>query len=426
MKVALINTSDAGGGAAEACMRLLKALQQQHVDATMVVQNKTRIDSSVYSIERSSVDKALSNFNFFYERLPFIAFQERDRSVRFAFSTANAGTDISNEQIIKDADILHIHWTNSGFLSVKDLKKLFLLNKPIVWTLHDMWAFTGGCHYAGSCNHFINQCGNCYFLRNPASDDISHNGWLRKQDMYNAVKNLSIVTCSNWLGQVAKKSSLLDEADVQAIPNPIDTDLFSPKDKIAARKKWRVGNDAKVILFGAANINDRRKGITYLVEALQILKTQYNLADPVEMVIFGKNKHFDTTTLPFPVHQLNIITSASDLAEIYSMADVYVSPSIEDNLPNTIMEAMACGTPCVAFNTGGIPDMIVHQENGYLAEFKSAADLANGLRSILNAHNWQALSKAAREKVIADFNNEKVARQYIEVYKNALSRKGDK
>ncbi|TWR30400.1 glycosyltransferase [Mucilaginibacter pallidiroseus] len=426
MKVALINTSDAGGGAAEACMRLLKALQQQHVNAKLVVQHKTRANDNVYTIERSSVDKALSNFNFFYERLPFIAFQERDKLVRFAFSTANAGTDISNQAIIRDADILHIHWTNSGFLSIKDLKKLFLLNKPIVWTLHDMWAFTGGCHYAGSCNHFINQCGNCYFLRNPSSNDISHQGWLRKQDMYSAVKNLSIVTCSNWLGQVAKKSSLLDEANIQAIPNPIDTDLFSPKDKIAAHNKWGVGTNAKVILFGAANINDRRKGITYLVEALHILKKEYDMGNPVEIVIFGKNKHFDTSTLPFPVHQLNIITSAADLAEIYSLADVYVSPSIEDNLPNTIMEAMACGTPCVAFNTGGIPDMIVHQEHGYLAEFKSAADLANGLYSILNAPNWQALSVAAREKVLADFNNDKVANQYIDVYKNALSRKGDK
>jgi glycosyltransferase involved in cell wall biosynthesis len=422
MKVALINTSDAGGGAAEACMRLLKALQLQQVDVTMVVQDKRRTEGRVYSVEKTAVDKARSKFNFFYERLPFIAFQERDKSVRFAFSPANAGTDISNEQVIKDADILHLHWTNSGFLSIKDIKKLFALNKPIVWTLHDMWAFTGGCHYSGSCNHFINQCGNCYFLSKPDDNDISYSGWLRKRDMYTAAKNISFVTCSNWLGDVAKQSSLLKNASIQAIPNPIDTDIFSPKDKVTVRAKWKVDPSAKIILFGAANINDRRKGITYLVEALHRLKNNYTQDSPVEIVIFGKNKHFDVSTLPFPVHQLNVISSPTDMAEIYSLANVYVSASIEDNLPNTIMEAMACGTPTVAFNTGGIPDLIDHQQNGYLAEFESAADLAAGIKQILTSANADEFSAAARDKVLREFNNDKVAGQYIRLYNTILNK----
>jgi glycosyltransferase involved in cell wall biosynthesis len=421
MKVALINTSDAGGGAAEACMRLLKALQQQSVDVTMVVQHKRRAEERVYTIEKSMVDKARINFNFFYERLPFIAFQARDRSVRFAFSTANAGTDISKEKVIQEADILHLHWTNAGFLSIKDIKKLFALNKPIVWTLHDMWAFTGGCHYSGECDHFINQCGNCYFLRRPNDDDLSHSGWLLKSDMYAAARNISFVTCSNWLGRVAKQSALLKDANIQAIPNPIDTNVFSPKDKVAGRAKWNVNQNSKIILFGAANINDRRKGISYLVEALHLLKNNYPKNGTVEMVIFGKNKHFDTGTLPFPVHQLNIISSASDLAEIYSLADVYVSPSIEDNLPNTIMEAMACGTPAVAFNTGGIPDMIEHQTNGYLAAFKSSADLAAGLNQLLTTNKESEFAAAARDKVLLEFNNAKVAGQYISLYQSVLT-----
>jgi glycosyltransferase involved in cell wall biosynthesis len=424
MKVALINTSDSGGGAAEACMRLLKALQLQRVDVTLVVQHKKRAEQRVYTIEKTALDRTRSNFNFFYERLPFIAFRERDKSVRFAFSTANAGTDISREKVIQDADILHLHWTNSGFLSIKDLKKLFALNKPIVWTLHDMWAFTGGCHYAGTCDHFMQECGDCYFLRNPQKNDISHSGWLRKSDMFASANNISFVSCSNWLGSVAKQSSLLKDASVQAIPNPIDTELFSPKDRSAARTRWGVNPSAKIILFGAANINDRRKGISYLVEALQHLKNDYPQGTPVEIVIFGKNKHFDTSTLPFPVHQLNIINSPADLADIYSMADVHVSPSIEDNLPNTIMEAMACGTPCVAFNTGGIPDLIDHQQNGYLAEFKSATGLAEGLNTILNAANDQELSAAARDKVLRDFNNTKVAGQYIRLYQSILNKGG--
>ncbi|AMR30547.1 hypothetical protein A0256_03470 [Mucilaginibacter sp. PAMC 26640] len=419
MKVALINTSDSGGGAAEACIRLLKALQQQQVDATMVVQNKNRNDPNVYAVDRTKLDKAHSSFTFLYERLPFIAFQANDRSVRFAFSTAGAGTDISDEQVIKEADILHIHWTNSGFLSISDLKKLIGLNKPIVWTLHDMWVFTGGCHYAGDCSHFKNECGNCYFLRKPKPDDISHSGWLRKSKMLADNRNLKFVTCSNWLGAVAKESSLLKGANIQAIPNPVDTAIFSPKDKAAARMKRGIGPSKKIILFGAANIADRRKGLSYLINALQYLKNYAGMQD-LEVMIFGKNKRFDTSTLPFPVHQLNLITSPAEMAELYSLADVFLLPSVEDNLPNTVMEAMACGTPVIAFDTGGLPDLIDHQVNGYLAAFKSAADLAAGVNYVLNEH--ARLASAAREKVLREFNFEKVAGQYLEVYRSMLGR----
>jgi glycosyltransferase involved in cell wall biosynthesis len=420
MKVALINTSDSGGGAAEACMRLLKALQQNNVDVTMLVQDKKRDEERVYATNKTLIDKARANFNFLYERLPFIALHERDKTVRFAFSTANAGTDISNHRVIKEADIIHLHWTNSGFLSINDLKKLVALNKPIVWTLHDMWAFTGGCHYSGPCNHFINQCGNCYYLRNPSDDDISHDGWLRKKDMLAKAKNISFVTCSNWLAGVALKSALLDIENIRAIPNPIDTGIFSPGDKNTARAKWGISAGAKVILFGAANINDKRKGIGFLVDALQHLKNSYTCPE-VEIVLFGKNKHFDTAALPFPVHQLNTITNANDLVSIYSLADVFVSPSVQDNLPNMIMEAMACGTPVAAFNTGGIPDLIDHQQNGYLAEFESAVDLAKGIHQLLYSTTVQGFSAAARNKVLRDFNNDKVAGQYIQLYQSVLT-----
>jgi glycosyltransferase involved in cell wall biosynthesis len=421
MKVALINTSDAGGGAAEACMRLLKALQQQSVDVTMVVQQQNSAESAVYSVERNWFGKLRSKFNFLLERIPFMLFYERDRSARFAFSPAKAGTDISTLKAILDADIIHLHWTNSGFLSIKDLKKLLALNKPVIWTLHDMWAFTGGCHYSGPCKHFKNQCGNCYFLREPQDNDLSHDGWLLKRDMLSVAQNLSIVTCSHWLGEVAMKSTLLRGFIIQAIPNPIDTKLFVTKDKAAARAKWGIKADAKIVLFGAANINHVRKGISYLIDALNLLKTENAGTENVEVVIFGKNKHFDTSTLPFPVYQLNTITSPTDLADIYSMADVFVSPSTEDNLPNMIMEAMSCGTPVVAFNTGGIPDLIDHQVNGYMAEFKSFTDLAMGIKDVLNSANHDRYATAARDKVKRMFNNEKVARQYMQLYQSVLS-----
>lgn len=418
MKITLINTADAGGGAAAACHRLLKALAGQKVDVRLLVQYKKTNDERVEGIVNNSISKIKAQLNFLRERIPFILFHEKDKSVRFAFSSANAGTSIVNQTLVKDADILHLHWTNSGFLSIADLKELVAIGKPIVWTLHDMWAFTGGCHYSGTCDNFMRECGNCIFLRDAGDNDLSHKGWLRKAALFAGAKNITFVTCSQWLAGVAKQSSLLKDFRIQAIPNPIDIHVFSPKDKIVARTKRGIDQQAKIILFGAANINDKRKGITYLVNALNILDENYTSSQPIEMVIFGKNKHFDVSKLPFKVHELNLITSQEELAEIYSMADVFVTPSLEDNLPNTVMEALSCGTPVVAFNIGGIPEMIDHQQNGYLAEFKSAKDMAKGLNEILNVADVAELAKNSRQKVLNNYTNEIVAKQYIDLYKS--------
>lgn len=415
MKVTLINTADTGGGAPAACMRLLKALVQNGVDVTMTVQQKLTTEQRV----TATTGKRMAKANFLLERLPFIAFEEKDKTVRFAFSPANSGSNIADHPAIREADVLHLHWTNSGYLSIKNLQQLLQLGKPVVWTLHDMWAFTGGCHYSNGCDHFVNQCGNCWMLRHPRENDLSHKVWKRKFAMLQSAQNLTIVSCSNWLGNVSRGSGLLGNRSTVAIPNPIDIDTFSPKDKIAVRKKWGIDTDAKIILFGAANINDRRKGITYLVEALHLLKQQTGDAS-IQMVIFGKNKHFDTGTLPFRVKELSIISAENNLVEIYSAADVFVSPSLEDNLPNMIMEALACGTPVAAFNTGGIPDLVDHQQNGYLAEYKSAADLAAGMYHLLFSADTAVLSSAARQKVLDNFTNSKVAKQYIDLYNSIL------
>jgi glycosyltransferase involved in cell wall biosynthesis len=422
MKVTLINTADAGGGAPAACMRLLKALELKQVDAHMLVQEKMTNEPLVTSIDHGFISRLKIRFNFLYERLPFIWFRAKDRSVRFAFSTADRGTDISDQPDILNADILHLHWTNSGFLSISNLKKLFETGKPVVWTLHDMWAFTGGCHYTGDCDHFVNECGDCWMLRHPGNEDISHTGWRRKNDMLKAAKNIVFVTCSHWLADIARTSSLLKGFRIETIPNPIDIDIFSPKDRTAARAKWNIDPQSKIILFGAANILDRRKGISYLVEALNDLKSNYTDTANIEIVIFGKNKSFDVNQLPFKVHELHIIISQYDLAELYGRADVFVTPAIEDNLPNTVMEALACGTPVVAFNTGGIPDMVEHKQNGYLAEFKSSKDFAAGIHYILNSDRKSELAANARNKVLQNFTNEIVASKYIAVYQSILNK----
>ncbi len=419
MKVTLINTSDAGGGAPVACMRLLKALTLREVNAGLLVKEKKTNEPRVSSIGKGLLNRIKNSFDLLYERIPFILFKAKDKTLRFAFSTANAGTDISKHNEILGADVLHLHWINFGYLSINDLKKLFQTGKPVVWTLHDMWAFTGGCHYAGECDHFERHCGDCWMLRDQNEHDLSFTGWMRKSEMLKDAKNMVFVTCSHWLAGVARKSSLLEGFRIETIPNPIDTAVFLPKDKATARKKWNIAPDAKIILFGAANITDRRKGIVYLVEALDELKKNY-AGQNIEIVIFGKNKSFDTGTLPFKVSDLNLIQSQDDLVELYSLADVFVTPAIEDNLPNTVMESLACGTPVVAFNTGGIPDMVEHKRNGYLAEFKSAADFAAGIHYVFNAENSVELATNARKKVLDNFTNEIVAAKYIDLYQSIL------
>lgn len=420
MKVTLINTSDAGGGAPAACMRLLKALTADDVDVHLLVNEKHTDEERVERASQNAFGRFKSKSDFYYERLPFILFHEKDKSLRFAFSSANAGTNISSNYLITDADLLHLHWTNSGFLSINNLKQLIDLKKPVVWTLHDMWAFTGGCHYAGDCDHYLIECGNCPMLKDASPNDISRKGWRRKKELYQKADNLVFVTCSSWLAGIARKSALLKNFRIEAIPNPIDTDIFAPQNRAGARRKWGFDDTSKIILFGAANIMHTRKGIAYLVEALERIKTEHPEMANIEVVIFGKNKGFDVSQIPFKVTQLGIIKQQHQLAEIYSMADVYVLPSLEDNLPNMVMEALACGTPVVAFETGGIPEMVEHEQNGYLARYKSSEDMAKGMHYVLNYAQPHLMSTNARSKVLDNFSNEIVAGKYKALYQSLL------
>lgn len=403
-----------------ACLRLFKALQVNQADVSMLVQNKASDEEKIKSTIKNSFDKFRTNINFLSERLPFIL-KERDRSVRFAFSTANSGSDITRNPSVVDADILHLHWTNGGFLSLHNLDQLFNLKKPIVWTLHDMWPFTGGCHYSGSSQRFMQECGNCHFLKNPGPHDISFTGWHKKSDIYSRNKNITFIACSNWMREMAEKSSLLKAFEIVTIPNAINTETFSRQDKIVSRRKWGVPENSKVILFGAANINHARKGIKYLVEALHVLKEISETKNqPIHVVIFGKSKNFDFNQIPFPVTSLPVLKSETDLAEVYSLADVFVLPSLEDNLPNMVMEALSCSTPVAAFNSGGISDMIDHEKNGYLADFMSVRDLAKGILFILN-DNAESLATHARQKIVENFSYHIIAKKHLQLYSRLLS-----
>jgi len=419
MKITLVNTSDTNGGAAVACNRLLNALNSQNTSANLLVQKQQSNSTFVKSTTNSFIKTKLNFYRFAYERLLF-AIKEKSKEVRFAFSLANIGEDISKSILIKQSDIIHLHWINFGFLSFRSLKKLFALNKPIVWTLHDMWTFTGGCHYGGDCIAYQTECSNCPFLKHPHNKDISNKLWHKKQQLY-ANKNITFVTCSNWLADIARSSSLLKHFRIESIPNPIDVSTYKPLDKQSLRNSMNLDNNKKYLLFGSMNIEDKRKGFNYLSQALEILNIKHpELKESIELIVFGKSNQSVFNTLPYKTNDLGMLKEENKIVEAYNVADLFILPSLEDNLPNTIMESLSCGTPVVAFNTGGIPEMIEHKSNGYLADYKNAEDLANGIYWTLYQSEHQTLSANARKKVLENFTFDIVANKYINLYKDLL------
>lgn len=418
MKIVLVNKSDRVGGAAVACRRLQKALIKTGVDVKLLVQEKYDNDQTVEVTGTGFLKKKRNFLLFVLERFYFL-FYEASKEIRFAFSPALAGENIHKNSLIKNADIVHIHWFNQGFLSLKNLKRLITLNKPIVWTLHDMWAFTGGCHYSGDCENYTDNCGNCPFIKNPSEKDLSYKILQKKRAILKDA-NITFVTCSYWLKGKAKESSLLKDFKVVSIPNPIDRKQFYPMDKQLIRQKLSLPTDKKLILFAAANISDKRKGLSYLLEALELIEKYNSKPVDLEIVTFGKSDDTVFNDLPFRVHNLGVLSDIEKIARTYNAADLFVLPSLEDNLPNTIMESLACGTPVLAFKTGGIPEMIEHKKNGYLADYKSAEDLKNGLDFILNHLQPNSLSKNAIEKVQQSYSEDMVAQKYMEVYNSII------
>lgn len=417
MRVLHINKTDAGGGAAVAALRIHRSLLRAGVDNHFLVQEKKRTEINEHTIGNGALYNARSFANFCIERLLLLP-NERSRSLRYYFSTARTGRSIADLPQVREADILHLHWINQGFISMKGLEELFKLGKPIVWTLHDMWPFTGGCHYAGTCYEFDDKCCYCPFLRVPKKEDVSSYVFKRKKEIFHQGK-LSVVTCSRWLGTMAKSSALMRTMPVYTIPNPIDVNFYRMMDKMECRRELGLPLDKKLLLFGAANVTDIRKGFRYLEEALRITQDSFPLlASQVELIIFGKLEPTWVNKFKFKMHQMNFISDPSMLVKLYNAADTFVLPSLQDNLPNTVVESLACGTPVVGFSTGGIPEMVRHNKTGYLAEIRNSLSLSNGIYTTL--FFTEENRKLARESAIEMFSEPNVAQQYIKVYEDSL------
>ena len=409
LKVVHLNSYENNGGAGRAASRLVQALQAQGLDASLWVNYSFEVQASQQNFSRGLFPKFITAVQIILER---IRTKTRIKPVKTPFSIPFFGKDISRHPVLREADIIHLHWINHAFLRPKDLAKLQKLNKPIVWTFHDSNAFTGGCHVRYACTHFEQACGNCPIVKQPSTHDLSHHIWKSKKQAYVGLE-LQVIAPSQWMAQSAKKSSLFAQSPIHIVPNTLNTEVFAPSDKVLAREKLGLPANAFLILSGfMPSANDKHKGADLLVDALGI----FGQNNEAELVVFGNRAAGDLPDFKFKTTFLGTITEEEKLALCYAAADVFVTPSIEDNLPNTVLESLACGTPVVAFTTGGIPDMVKHQQNGYLAKDASPKEMAKGLAWVKNNADKVSLSKVARQTVLTTFSETVVAQQHIQLY----------
>lgn len=416
MKVLHLSTSDANGGAARGAYWMHKALQKAGIDSWMLAANKYTDDPTVIGSKGiTGSEKVWNGVRQSFEHLPLKQYTNKTNAL---FSPAIYETKVLDNISKINPDIINLHWVTEGFLKPETLRKL---RKPIVWTLRDMWSFTGGCHYPGDCIGYQKQCGKCPILGSQSEKDLSNRVWKRK---YKAWQNLNLtpVAVSSWMADCASKSSLFRDYPITVITNAVDSQRYRPIEKRLARQILGLPQDKKLILFGAIRATaDPRKGFKYLISALTRLAQKSRWQTEAEVVIFGAETPQQPINLGFKATYLGRLHDDVALALAYSSANVTVTPSIQDAFSKVPIESMACGTPVVAFDCTGFKDAIDHQINGYRAQCFSPEALAQGIDWILeDDQRWQQLSAAAVQAVENRFSFTSQAQQYIKLYSSLL------
>lgn len=401
MKVLIVNSYSRKGGAAKAAYRLFEALKYEGLDVNFKV---------IHPETPSLHNKIIYMLRALLDRLPGILISRK----RNYFSLGM----ISNKNILKyinssDADIVHLHWVNAGGMSVADVNSI---NKPVVWTMHDNWVFTGGCHVMWDCKNYATGCGKCPELGSSIQRDLSTILARRKENLI-ASSNILFTGVSDWMVKTAKKSVILKDKPVVCLPNPVNTELYNYRCMKLAKERLDISADSTVILFGAgSNLYDVNKGFKLLLESLSHLENDKNY----ELVVFGSNgSDFELSyELNVNVRFVGYINDEEKLNLLYSAASVMVVPSLQESFGQTAAEAMACYTPVVAFNTSGLVDIVDHGVNGYLAEPYDVLSFAEGISWIINNPHYQKIRSEAREKIVNKFSYTTVANKCIELYGN--------
>lgn len=409
-----ISSADRGGGAAIAAARLHHALRGIGHDSRMVVLKKSGHDPHTAAITLPRIPSMIRRRRLPAERPSKRQYPDYDGRT---WTAGRVSMPLANyaRALTPPPDVIHLHWVGAGMLSVQEIARF---TRPIVWTLHDMWAFTGGCHYAAACTRYREACGRCPALGSTRERDMSRDTFDAKRRAWHDVR-FTLVTPSQWLADCVRESALLGHQRVEVIPNGLDTTVFKPVDRGFARQVFNLPPDKKLVLFAAMHWTDRYKGYHHLLAALEHLRGRDDLA----LVTVGSGDSVPLETFGLPVYHTGIISDERLMALLYAAADVFVAPSEQDNLPNTVMESLACGTPAAAFRIGGMPDLIDSHESGYLAAPFDAADLARGITWMLEDEaRLQGLSEQARRRAVLRYDAPRIAERYAALYAELVQR----
>ena len=388
-------------------LRLHKALTEVDIDSSMLTMNFD-INLTDRIIEAGRNPRIKAKLDFFLQ-----SFITRKINRNFgSFSFPILGTDISDYELIRNSDIIYLHWVQGGFLNFSDYRHLARLGKPVIIFMHDMWSITGGCHHSFLCEKYMTKCFECPMFQKKGLIDWVAMEFNRKMKLYSGFNNFYFVSPSKWLFNCAKQSSLTKDKSIFHIPNIIDSNLFKPVGKKFARQILNLNEDEIVVAFGAILITSAYKGWTELLNALNILsKDKY--VRKITVLIFGGgyNKEIEDA-VPFKTRFMGFLKDEYSTVLVYNAIDVFVTPSLADNLPTTVLECQACGTPVVGFEVGGIPEIIKHKENGYLAKYKDAEDIANGIRF--------CLSSKIRGRLLPEFEKSVLLKKHIDLMNSVL------
>lgn len=410
MKIVIINKSDARGGAAVVSRRLMHALRDRGMDATMLVTEKLTADEHVYP----AATPGRARLPFIAERLQIFLQNGRNRKDLFKVDTASFGLPLASHPLVKGADAVILGWVNQGMLSLKEIEKI-AGDKPVLWTMHDMWCCTALCHHAADCEGFKGECGLCPLLGRKASPrDLSHKTWLRKQRFVEKT-NISYVAVSNWLRGRCRASKLLAEARVEVIPNPF---------KLRKMPLIKRSMSEITVIIAAARLDDPVKGLPIFIDMAARLRLDYpQVAERLHFLAVGglKDAHA-LDSFPLPIKLTGMLPEAK-IAELYKQAHIVLSSSLYETLPGTLIEGQAAGCLPVAFNRGGQPDIITDGVTGILAPFGNdpAAALAAALAravSLVDKTPQAELQARLQRSVEAKFSAESVADRYISLIKS--------
>lgn len=406
MKVLHINQSDISGGAAIAAYRLHQSLSIQNIDSRLLVGKVKTSSDRVGAIPRKPSLE------------PHIARVSTRLGLHYLHFVGSF--DILKHDFYKSADVLNFHNLHTGtfsYLAVPALTK----EKPAVFTLHDMWSFTGHCAYSYDCDRWRIGCGRCPYPESyPAiGRDNTHLEWRLKNWIYDR-SDLTIVTPSQWLSEQARKS-MLSRFSIHCIPYGIDLEAYQPLDTQQCRSVLGIPDERKVLMFGAENLSDSRKGINLLIEALQTLPQ--SLKQEILLLTLGNGGEAISKTVGIPSLSLGYVSNDRLKAIAYSAADLFIFPTRADNLPLVLQESMACGTPMISFKIGGVPDLVRHNITGYLANPEDINDLRNGIVQLLESSVLRdRMSHTCREIALQEYSLQLQAERYIELYQQILEK----